>query len=328
MRYRTLGRTGLTVSEIGFGAWGIGGASEHAAAYGPTDDRESLRVLRRARDRGVTFYDTAELYGDGRSERLIGEAFKGCRSEVVIASKVGLRDGGLTHDLSPAHLRASLEGTLQRLRTDYLDLYQLHNPPIEWLERDEDIFHTLEALQRAGAIRAFSLSAQSPNDAVAMVQRWSLACLQVNFNLLDQRVITNGLMDLCRAQGVGLIARTPLCSGFLTGAYSPEAQFGSDDHRSQWSAEQRAVWAEAYRRFSSIKDREPQTPAQFALRYCVSYPAVSSAIPGMLTEQQLEENVMAGDLGPLTDANRLAVERVYAQHQFFLAQSRTAVTVK
>lgn len=326
MRYRRLGRTGLTVSEIGFGAWGIGGASGGAAAYGPTDDAESLRVLVRALERGVTFYDTAELYGAGRSERLIGAAFKDRRAQVIVASKVGMADGGLSQDFSPEHIRDSLQRTLKRLQTNYLDLYQLHDPSVASLEQDGRALDTLRALQRAGMIRAYGISARSPEEAVAAVQRLQIPCVQVNLNLLDQRAAGNGLMALCETQQVGLIARTPLCFGFLTAAYTRENDFGADDHRSGWPAQQRARWAHGHQVFASVKQRQAQSWAQFALRYCLSYEAVSTVIPGMLYEAHVQENVAASALGPLEAADRLAVEQAYQGERFFLGREAAAAS--
>ncbi len=318
MQYRPLGHTGLTVSEIGFGAWGIGGPSHDAAAYGPTDDRESLRALRRAFELGVTFYDTAALYGYGHSEELIGEAFKDTRSQVVIASKVGRVDAAGRQNFSPAHLRASLAASLRRLRTDYLDVYQLHDPSIEWLEQADESLETLAALQREGYLRAVGISCRSPQEAVEMSERFGVRCVQVNFNLVDQRALACGLLERCGQLGVGVIVRTPLCFGFLTGAYASDSVFERGDHRTQWSAEQRAVWARAPQQFASLLARRRQSPAQLALRFCLSYSSLSTTIPGMLTVQHVEENVAASQLGPLPSEERAAIEQIYRQHAFFV----------
>lgn len=318
MKYRTLGTTGLTVSEIGFGGWGIGGTRDNAVAYGPTDDHASLRALRRAVALGVTFYDTADLYGRGHSEELIGAALRKERQHVVIASKVGLLGPDGSQDFSPAHIRQSIEGTLARLQTDYLDLYQLHNPSVEVLEREPQVLGALQALQRAGTIRAIGVSARSPDEALTIAKRFSVKCLQVNFNLLDQRALENGLLAFCQAAQVGLIGRTPLCFGFLTGAYSARSKFGEGDHRTRWPVEQRALWTEASRRLTSARESKEDTDAQFALRFCLSYPGVSTVIPGMLTGQQVEENIPASDFGPLTALERVTCERMYREQPAFL----------
>ena len=319
MRYRALGQTGLTVSEIGFGAWGIGGTSRGSVSYGPTDDHDSLNALRRAFELGVTFYDTAALYGYGHSEELIGRAFKAVRSRVVIASKAGLSNQQGAQDFSPTHVRASLEGSLRRLQTDYLDVYQLHDPSVASVEHDERMLKTLQALQREGKIRAYGLSVRSPEDGLMAVRRLKAPCLQVNFNMTDQRARDNGLMQLCQRSRCGLIGRTPLCFGFLTGQYPGAGSFEPGDHRATWPAQQRSRWAGALEVFSSVLSRSAHTPTQLALRFCLSYDAVSTVIPGMLTAAHVEENVQASELGPLAQADRLSIERIAHEHQFWMA---------
>ena len=240
MRYRPLGHTGLQVSEIGFGAWGIGGATRGATSYGPTDDAESVRALRKALELGITFYDTSDIYGAGHSERLIGQAFRAMRSRVVIASKAGFLEHDGPQDFSPAHLCAALERSLERLQTEYLDLLQLHSPSADVLVREE-VLTTLQALKRQGAIRAAGVSLRSPADIPAVIASGIYKAIQVNFNMTDQRLIEQGLLERCEAAGIGVIARTPLCFGFLTGKYQPESAFGDQDHRSRWSDAQRAL---------------------------------------------------------------------------------------
>ena len=317
MRYRPLGTTGLTVSEIGFGAWGIGGDTGGAVAYGPTDDQESLRALKRAFELGVTFYDTADLYGHGHSEQLLGEAFRDVRARVILASKTGFLDQAGRQDFSPAHVRTSLEGSLRRLGTDYLDLYQLHDPPMALLEQEPRIVETLEAFVQQGMIRAWGLSLRSPDDALVAIRRLGAACIQTNFNLLDQRAIESGLLALCEAQRAGVIIRTPLCFGFLTGAIDGATPFDGRDHRSRWSAEQRVRWAAGARTVAQTLSTPQSSPAQLALRFCLSYPAVSTAIPGMLTAAHVDENAAASDLEPLAERERCAAEAVYHKHVFF-----------
>ena len=311
MKYRALGSGGVTVSEIGFGAWGIGGL-----AYGPTDDALSLRALHGAFERGVTFYDTADLYGNGRSETLIGQAFEGLRSRVVIASKVRLpaRD---TADDTARHIRESLQASLRRLRTDYLDVYQVHDPELERLN-EPAVWDTLRALRTEGVIRAIGVSLRAPEDGLEVVTRFGVDCIQANFNVLDQRILDNGLLALCAQRGVGLIARTPLCFGFLTGEYTPEMRFAAEDHRSRWGQAQRERWAEAHRLFAPLKAAQAQSGAQFALRFCLAYEAMSCAIPGMLTMDHVDDNVAASDLGPLPASQRETIERLYRQHDFFV----------
>ena len=316
MRYRSLGRTGLRVSEIGFGAWGIGGDAGGAVAYGPADKTESLRALSTALDHGVTFYDTSDFYGHGRSEELIGEAFAGRRAEVVIASKAGLLGDGTKTDFSGAHLRDALEASLKRLRTDYVDLYQLHSPPPEAL--DDEAIRALDLFKQEGKIRAYGLSARSPEEGRSAIERFGFPAVQANFNLIDSRAVDCGLLDLAAREDVGIVARTPLSFGFLTGRYEANGSFHEKDHRRRWSHEQRALWAEAPELFRKLMEKTPnQTAAQFALRYCLSHASVSSAIPGMLNAAQVEENAAAGDFPPLGEDELRRVAEICSRSNFF-----------
>ena len=176
---------------------------------------------------------------------------------------------------------------------------------------------TINGLRREGKIRAFGLSLRSPDDALVAIRRLGAACIQTNFNLLDQRAIQNGLLALCEAQRVGVIVRTPLCFGFLTGAYDGSQAFGERDHRSRWSAQQRVRWADGTRTVAQMFSVSRGTPAQLALRFCLSYPVVSTAIPGMLTVAHVDENTAASDLEPLAERERYAAEAVYHEHVFF-----------
>jgi len=318
MRYRDLGKTGIKVSEIGFGAWGIGGLSNGATSYGSTDDNVSREALRKAFDEGINFYDTSDVYGYGHSESLIGEVFGIVRSKVVIASKVGWLEHNGPQDFSTQHIMDSLEKSLKRLKTDYLDLYQLHSPKLEIFEND-DTFKAMLMLKKQGKIRAIGISARSPSDGVTIINRFGFDSVQVNFNLVDQRAIDVGLFDLCVKKGVGIICRTPLCFGFLTGNYTKGIKFNSSDHRSTWSVEQIEKWASAHIFFSELVNKvKKQSKAQIAIKFCLSYPEVSTVIPGMLNEKEVIENSAASQLGPFSKKELLKMEGVYKMNSFFI----------
>ena len=316
VRQRQLGRSGLAVSEIGFGAWGIGGNKGGAVAYGPTDEAQSLDALAAAFDAGINFFDTADLYGFGESERLIGKAFGHRRDRVVIASKGGMLDPQGRQDFTPAHLTHSLEGSLQRLGTDHVDLYQLHGASPEQLEV---LVGPMDSLRRQGKARAIGISLRAPEDGKRALELYPFDAVQVNFNLLDQRAVDSGLMDHCRQHSAGIIVRTPLCFGFLTGGYSATQDYDASDHRSRWNIEQRKVWASAYELFAGLKGRA-DTPAQFALRFCLSFDAVSSVIPGMLTRAHVEENAAASDGPALGAAEVRRIGDIYQSHRFFVGR--------
>jgi aryl-alcohol dehydrogenase-like predicted oxidoreductase len=319
MKHRPLGSTGLTVSAIGFGGWGIGGRTTGSTSYGDTDDSVSRRALARAFDRGITFFDTSPAYGDGRSERLIGEVFRGRRDRVVIATKAGYQSWTAAPDYSPAAIRTSVEGSLGRLAADHVDLLQLHNAPAALLRARPEIVGALRELLQQGKIRAWGLSAKSPEEGVAAVREFGAGVVQVNLNLLDVRAVTAGLAAAALAAGAGLIARTPLCFGFLSGKVSAATRFSAGDHRAAWSGQQRARWqAGADMVFSKAVPASGADRTHTALRFCLSVPAVASVIPGILTPDEAAFNAAAGDLPPLEKRQFEAVLALNREHQFFL----------
>lgn len=321
MRYRPLGDSGIEISEIGFGTWGIGGVHGGAVGYGPTNDDDSIEALRTAFDQGVTFYDTAALYGYGHSETLLGRAFKGHRDQVVIATKAGFLNFEGEQDFSVAGIRASLEDSLGRLQTDYADLFQLHSPSLDELEEDNALLRLLEDLQKEGKIRAAGIAVRSPEEGLRAIELFPFKSVQVNYNLADQRAVDTGLFDVCRDKGAGIIVRTPLCFGFLTGKYSAKDDYDEKDHRSGWSAEQVEKWAKAFHLFAEpFREREPQTSAQIALRFCLSHESVTSAIPGMLNPEQVLENIQASAMGSLAREDLERLKEIYGKHTFFVTR--------
>ena len=322
MKYRALGRTGLTVSEIGFGAWGIGGRTGGTTSYGDTDDRTSLEALARALDCGITFFDTSAAYGDGHSEALIGQAFAGRRNKVVIATKAGYDSWDRPPDFSADAVVASAERSLARLRSDYLDLLQLHNPTAEAL-RDDRLHDALAKLQAAGKIRAWGLSAKSPVEAIEALTTFGAPVVQANFNMMDVRAIDSGLLAEAERRGAGFIGRTPLCFGFLSGTIGRDTVFPPGDHRLGWSRAQLDNWIAGAGDLLSAVGAAAGTPGvQAALRFCLAFPAVSTVIPGILAPEEADQNATASAAGPLAAA---AVEEVLAinrRRQFFVAGPR------
>jgi aryl-alcohol dehydrogenase-like predicted oxidoreductase len=315
VRYRKLGRSGLSVSEIGFGAWGIGGNKDGAVAYGPTDEAQSLDALSAAYDAGINFYDTADLYGNGESERLIGRAFVGRRDKVVIASKVGMLDPTGKQDFTPARIEKALDVSLARLQTDYIDLYQLHSPPLAPFPKEA--LTVLDKAKAKGKIRSIGISLKGPEEGDKALLLYPFSAVQVNFNLLDQRVLDLGLAERCAEKGAGIIGRTPLCFGFLTTKYSADEKFDASDHRSRWKREQRQVWASATELFEKYR-KKGETAAQFAIRFCLSFDAVSTVIPGMLTREHVAENSAAGDTPALGGPDKSRIREIYKSNRFFI----------
>lgn len=314
MKYRMLGKTGIVVSEIGFGAWGIGGRTAGATSYGETNDYESASALRMAFENGITFYDTANIYGDGKSERLIGRAFRGMREKVVISSKCGFMAVSGNQDFSSAALTASVSGSLSRLGTDYLDILHLHSPALDTV-RASGAYDTLAGMKRAGTVRALGISVRSPEEGIIALRDFDFESVQVNFNLIDQRALDCGLFDAARKRGAGIVIRTPLAFGFLGG--DVPGTLPSSDHRSRFSDEQHALWRNAPEAFDALGVRGSRTRVQFALAFCLAFPEISSVIPGMLTAAHALENASASGAEPLSTAAISAIRGLWKKEAFF-----------
>lgn len=323
MKYRALGRTGLSVSEIGFGAWGIGGRTVAHTSYGDTNDATSLAALSRALECGITFIDTSSAYGNGHSEELIGRAFEGRRDKVVIATKAGYDAWDRPPDFSAAAILRSAEDSLARLRTDYIDLFQLHNAPREALEAD-DVREVLSGLQKAGKIRAWGISAKSPVEAIEGLALGA-PVIQANFNMMDVRAVTSGLLDDVRRRQAGFIGRTPLCFGFLSGAIRRDTVFPPGDHRLGWERAQLDNWIDgASELLGAVQAAPGAEGARSALRFCLAFEGLATTIPGILTPSEAEENARASDLGPLPAGAVDAVLQINRQRDFFVARARAS----
>ena len=316
MRYRTLGKTGLEVSEIGFGAWAIGGTSEAAGmqwGWGETPEREAIAALHRARELGVNFFDTADVYGNGRSEEILGKAFGGNWDQIVVASKCGnvVRDGVGMKDWSRKHITSSCEQSLKRLKKDAIDLYQLHNPVEEDI-RNGDWPETLTHLQEQGKIRWFGVSVFLPEEAMAVLQRGAGHSIQLAFNALRQEMLPE-VLPLAQKKNFGIIARVPLYYGILTGKFNAETRFAANDHRSHTlppdTMRELAPRAEKFKKIAS--DGGDQQFGRWALRFILSHAAISTVIPGARNAKQAERNSEASDAGQLT------LEQVRAAHQLW-----------
>jgi aryl-alcohol dehydrogenase-like predicted oxidoreductase len=291
MKYRTLGRTELSVSEIGFGAWAIGGVD-----YGSTIDQDSLDALETAWDHGVNFFDTADVYGAGHSEELIGKFLKGKRDRAVVATKVGFDfyHGGIKKNFDPDYIRFACDESLKQLQTDWIDLYQLHNPPLKVIE-SEEVFHVLDELKEAGKVHFYGVSVSTSAEALAVIRSGKADTIQLVLNLIDQRPITE-VFPLAAAKKIGIIAREPLARGLLTGKYTVESTFPENDHRSRWDRE-RMIWnLEQVEKLKSPISTGPLSLVRASLEFVLSYGVVSVVIPGAKTKDQVLENVSASQM--------------------------------
>lgn len=320
MQYRTLGKTGYTVSAISFGAWAIGGS------WGDVKDEESLDALRRALDLGVNFIDTADVYGDGRSEKLIAQVAKERPGAFKVATKAGRR---LNPHLAGGYTRENIERfvdrSLQNLQTDSLDLVQLHCPPTP-AYYNPDLFEGLEAIQKTGKVRYWGVSVEKVEEALKAIEYDVVSTVQIIFNPFRQRP-TELFFEQAKKRNIGILARVPLASGLLTGKLKPDSTFAPDDHR-QFNRLGEAFDAgetfsglggalptafRAVEEFRAILP--PNVPmAPFALRWILMFDAVTCAIPGAKNPKQAESNAAAADLPALTKQQMEATREIYNRH--------------
>jgi aryl-alcohol dehydrogenase-like predicted oxidoreductase len=315
MQYRELGRTGWKISTVSFGAWAIGGA------WGAVDDRESLAALDRAIDLGVNFIDTADVYGDGRSERLVSELLQRRSERIYVATKAGRRlDPHLSEGYNRENLTAFVERSLKNLGTDTIDLLQLHCPPNEVYYQPE-VFGVLEDLVTAGKLRHYGVSVKSPEEGLKAMDYPNLQSVQIIFNMFRHRPAELFFAEAKRRQ-VGILARVPLASGMLTGKMRRDTEFEATDHREFNRHGQRFDVGETFSGVdyeSGLKAVEEfrricprgSTLTQFALRWILMHEAVTCAIPGAKTPQQAEENCAAADLPPIYEDTMGVVRCVY-----------------
>ncbi|MGB8370134.1 MAG: aldo/keto reductase [Limisphaerales bacterium] len=315
MKYRELGRTGWKVSEISFGAWAIGGA------WGKVDDKESLAALHAALDGGVNFFDTADVYGDGHSERLLAKLRRERKDKFYIATKAGRRLDPHTADgYNRQNLTAFVERSLKNLETDTIDLLQLHCPPMEVLYRPE-VFGVLDDLVKAGKLRYYGVSVEKVEEALKAIEFPGVQTIQIIYNIFRQRPAELFFPEAQR-RGVGILARVPLASGMLSGKLTRSSAFAKNDHRNFNRRGEAFDRGETFagvdfetglRVVEQLKTFVPAgaTPAQLALRWILEFPAVTCAIPGAKRPAQVAENIAASDLPSLPKTTMKKIGALY-----------------
>jgi len=317
MNYRELGRTGWKVSAVSFGAWAIGNA------WGDVDDRESLAALNRAVDLGVNFFDTADVYGDGRSERLLARLKRERKEEIIIATKAGRRlDPHIISGYTAQNLTAFIDRSLQNLEVEALDLVQLHCPPPEAYYMPE-LFSALDDLVRQGKIRHYGVSVEKVEEALKAIEYEGVETVQIIYNIFRQRPADLFFQEAQRRK-VGILARLPLSSGMLAGKLTRQSQFAPDDHRAfnrhgeafdrgeTFSGVDYETGLEVVEELRALLP-EGVTMAQFALRWILMSDAVTCAIPGAKRPAQVEDNIRAADLPPFSDETMRAVRALYEE---------------
>lgn len=317
MEYRRLGKTQREVSAIGFGAWAIGGG------FGSVDDADSLRALHAAADAGVTLFDTADVYGDGRSERLIGQFLRERRGEsLFVATKMGR---GVPLDMAaytPEAFRGWVDRSRENLGVDRLDLVQLHCLPTA-IYYCPEIFSALDDLVSAGAISAYGVSVEKVEEALKAVEFPGVASVQIIYNIVRQRPAERFLAEAAR-RDVGVLARVPLASGLLTGKMTKQTVFDPADHRQYNRHGESFDVGETFAGVDyetglavveELRSLVPEgtTMAQMALRWILMNEAVTAAIPGAKTPEQARANAAASDLAPLPPAAMERIARLYEE---------------
>ncbi len=314
MKTRRLGKTGLRVSEIGFGGWAIGG-NAFGNSYGDTDDAVSRAAIQRALELGVTLFDTADVYGHGHSEALLGEVFAewpGPAPTIVTKGGVNFyrRDGTLEPDWTPLALAHAVQQSLARLRRETLDIFLLMNPPVADLERWK-VWDTLDALKRAGKLQAYGVSVAEPADGLWLLENnCPVDVLEVAVSIFYQGAVDE-LLPLARKRGVGILAREPLANGFLTGKYTPDSTFAGGDIRADLPPEYVAVMTKTAQSLDFLRRGDVRTPAQAALRFVLDFPEVASVVVGVKTPAQMEENAGASSVPPIDVVERERVAGVF-----------------
>jgi len=317
MEYRELGRTGWKVSAISFGAWAIGGT------WGTVNDKESLSALHAALDQGVNFFDTADVYGDGRSERLLAQLRRESKESFYVATKAGRRlDPHVAEGYNRENLTTFVEHSLKNLETEALDLLQLHCPPTEVFYMPE-VFGVLEDLKQAGKLQHYGVSVEKVEEALKAIEYPNVETVQIIFNIFRQRP-KELFFEQAQKRKVGILARVPLSSGMLTGKFTKNSHFEQDDHRAFNREGESFDRGETFSgldydiSLEAVDKLRPLVPAgmsmtQMALRWILMFPAVTCAIPGGKRVEQVNENVQAADFPPLSAKTMSAIEAIYDQ---------------
>ena len=316
MKYRTLGRTGWQISEIGFGSWGIGGD-----AWGSTNDQASEAALHKAIDLGVNFIDTADVYGDGHSEQLIAQVRKSRSEQLIIATKAGRRLNPHTAaGYNRQNLTSFVERSLRNLETEALDLLQLHCPPSEVYDMPE-VFGILDDLVQQGKVRFYGVSVERVDEALKSITYPNVQSVQIIFNMFRLKPAEQ-FFAAARQHQVGILARVPLASGLLTGKLRRDTHFAENDHRNfnrhgeafdQGETFSGVDYETGLQAVEELRGLVPPgaTLAQFALRWILMFPEVTTTIPGAKNPQQAQENVQAASLPPPSEEAMQRVQEVY-----------------
>lgn len=318
MKFRKLGKTNFKVSEVSFGGWAIGGS------WGNVEDEQSMAALREAVDQGINFFDTADVYGDGRSETLMAKLRKETDKKIHIATKAGRRlDPHIAEDYNKENLNRFVDRSLKNLDVDRIDLLQLHCPPTE-VYYQKEVFEALEEMVKAGKIKNYGVSVEKVEEAMQALEYENLATVQIIYNMFRHKP-GDEFLTKAKEKDVGIICRVPLASGLLTGKFSKDSTFAEDDHRNfnrngqefdkgeTFSGVDFELGLKAVAELEKIKP-EDLTMAQFALKWILMNDAVSCVIPGGKKPWQVKDNAAASEAAELTDEVMEKVDEIYDEY--------------
>jgi aryl-alcohol dehydrogenase-like predicted oxidoreductase len=309
MKYRTLGRTGLIVSEVGFGAWALGSSQS-----GSTDDATALKAIAKAVELGCNFFDTADVYGLGHSEEIVGQGLAeiGKLNEVIIATKVGGSMDDNPVSLTEDYIRNALQNSLKRLRRDYIDLYQLHNPYRQIIVQGQ-VFDIFEKLKQEGLIRHYGVTVHNVAEGIAALKNGKPETIQIVYNmysLIQSHNPAEQLFPSAKEENVGIITREPLANGFLTGKIKQDTVFSEGDVRGSWQATHRSFKLRITDALRFL-EQPNRTMSQASLRFVLDEPFVSTCVVGIKTPKQAEENLSASTIPALTETERQKINTVF-----------------
>lgn len=302
MNYRDFGKTGIKVSEVGFGSWAIGGNS-HGISYGQVCDKESVNAIETALDLGCNFFDTADVYGWGHSEDLLGSTLKSRRDKVILATKVGsdFYQGYGYQSFSGDYIEFALDKSLSRLKTDYIDVYQLHNPPRAEIQSG-DSKHFMEELKKEGKIRAWGLSVSTAEEAMMALDLVRPDSLQIPINLFSSDFISD-VLPKAYELGCALIAREPLANGFLTGKYHLNDSFAYGDIRHSWPKDHINARVKAAKELEFLEIEGERTLSQAAIKWVLGFEEIAVAICGAKTDFQARENFSSSSVIEISETD-------------------------
>lgn len=307
------------ISTLGFGSWGLGSDS-----YGDINKANSLKVLSFAIKNGINFIDTSNIYGKGLAEKRIGEFLSknfSFRSKLFIATKCGMTNSKSSlraekHNFDLKNIEKSIKKSLIRLKTNYVDLVQLHSPPPKILTNKKKIYGILklfQKLKKAGVVKNFGVSVKSPQDALIVLKNYKkFNFIQLNFSLIDQRALEYGVLDIAYKKKISIITRTPLAFGYLTG----KVRVKKNDHRKKWGLKQTNIWTNGRLKFANIINRKNLNSLTLALLFATYHPAIKTVIPGMMKIKHVKENLKFLKIKKLKKAEIKKLFLVYKSNEW------------